>query len=65
MTHFKYRVASSLGPQYMIPQSFANDSVAAHRFVAMQNELLKGLAGVDTVRVERQSIGGDWEPVYE
>lgn len=47
----RYRIASSLGPQYMIPQP-VKDRAAAEEFMAGHRKYLGGLPGSDTVRIE-------------
>ncbi len=54
----RYRIASSLGPQYMIPQH-VKDRAAAEEFMKNHRRLLSGLPGSDTVRIEWRAANSD------
>ena len=58
---FQYRIASSLGPQYMVPQPVANLE-EAERFMTNHSRLLGGLPGSETVRIEcrDQASASEW-----
>ena len=64
LPHTEYRVASSLGSGYMIPQIFDTFD-EADDFLTRHNKVLAGLPGVDSVRVEFRPPAGTWTAVAE
>lgn len=59
-----YRAASTLGQQYMMPTHFGADLEEAERWFGLQQKMLDGLPGVDTVRLEYQDMWvTTWEPL--
>ena len=59
-----YRAASTLGQQYMMPTHFGADREEAERWFGLQQKMLDGLPGVDTVRLEYQDMWfTDWAPL--
>lgn len=59
-----YRAASTLGDRYMMPTHFGADLEEAERWFALQQKMLDGLPGVDTVRLEYQDMWvTKWEPL--
>lgn len=59
-----YRAASTLGQQYMMPTYFSADLEEAERWFALQQKMLGGLPGVETVRLEyRDELDSDWQPL--
>ena len=59
-----YRAASTLGQQYMMPTHFGADREEAERWFGLQQKMLDGLPGVDTVRLEYQDMWfTDWTPL--
>lgn len=57
-----YRAASALGDRYMMPTYFGADLEEAERWFALQQKMLDGLPGVDTVRLEFQDM---WVTTWE
>lgn len=59
-----YRAASTLGQQYMMPTHFGADREEAERWFGLQQKVLDGLPGIDTVRLEYQDMWvTKWEPL--
>jgi len=59
----RYRIASSMGPGYMIPQP-VKDLAHANRWMTENARLLGGMPGSATLRVEYLDPGeSEWHPL--